>query len=85
MTINEAISEKPRSCMIDTAHKSEREIWTSFHPSDKISINENNHLGHYPCGMQIIIWCRHEGTKEDMIAAFKEAQQVLEKAIFEQQ
>lgn len=85
MKILEAIKQsrenRMSSCGLDTTHKTERHTWASISPDERISVGIEGNISNYAQGMQILIGCRHNGTKEDMLKAFEEAQEILKNAI----
>lgn len=65
------------SCGIDTTHTTQRQTSITLWPDAKLSTGNNGDIQNYFQGMNIMIVCRHNGTEEDMMAAFEDAVKLL--------
>jgi hypothetical protein len=81
MKIKEAIEKKVVSCGIDTTKKTERQSDITIFPDTKLSIGNNGNIQNLFQGLNIVICCRHNGTKDDMLKAFEDAKNLLLNAI----
>lgn len=81
MKVKEAIiSNRDRkivSCGIDTTYTTERQTSVTLWPDAKLSTGNDGSITNHFQGLNILIVCRHNGTVDDMMAAFDDAIKLL--------
>jgi len=68
----EAINQKVVSCSIDARFIPERTNSVTLMPDAKISVENNGCTYNYEKGLTIVLYARHNGSKEDMLQAIED-------------